>query len=194
MTYIHYLLLLLASSFLSDDHLENGFKVHADLEKSEISWTGKKVLGEHNGLIKLKDGHLIFTEGVLTYGEFLVDMNTIETLDLKGGAAKKLDGHLKSSDFFDVEKYPEAKFVSTNIIDEGRTGNYTVEGNLTIKGITKTIRFYVGQTDIDVSGRMIIDRTEFDIKYGSGSFFDNLGDKAIDNEFALDIRVVFLTK
>lgn len=185
-------IILFALACVSMSFVSKDYKISIDLEKSAVSWTGKKVVGEHSGNIKIKSGHVVLTDGKLSGGEFVMDMNTIETTDMKGKMADKLDGHLMSADFFDVEKFPEAKFVASSVEAAAGLGNYTVKGDLTIKGQTHPVNFTAVQSDSDVSGRMMIDRTLYGIQYGSGSFFDNLGDKAIDNEFALDFRAVFV--
>ncbi len=182
-------ILFVALAFLS--HAQKDYPMGIDIENSTIEWTGKKVLGQHNGTINLKDGNIVFRDGKIVKGKFTVDMTSIEVTDLKGGGAAKLKGHLESADFFSTEEFNEAKFVSTKITPEAGVGDYIVEGELTIKGITKPISFSVNSTDSEVKGRIVIDRTKYDIKYGSGSFFDNLGDKAIDDNFVLDIKAVF---
>ncbi len=176
----------LLSSFVKD------YKIPIDIEQSTITWTGKKVIGKHTGNIKLKSGIVTLTDGKLSAGEFVMDMNTIETTDLSGEMKSKLDSHLKSADFFEVDKYPEASFKSTTIEKSMGLGVFLVKGELSIKGQTHPISFTVTQTDSNVSGRITIDRTLYGIQYGSGSFFENLGDRAIDNEFVLDFKAMFV--
>lgn len=161
-----------------------------DVSKSGIIWTGKKVTGSHTGTIALKEGALIFKGKALKGGTFTVDMTSINTTDLKGESKNNLDGHLKAEDFFGTEKFPTAKLDFTNISGKGN-GLYTVTANLTIKGITKPITF-----DITVAGKtattsLKIDRTKYDIKYGSGSFFSDLGDKTISDEFELKVNLAW---
>lgn len=185
-------LVLLIIGCLAMSFVDRDYKIIIDLDKSTVSWTGKKLVGQHNGNIKIKSGHVMLTDGKLSGGEFIMDANTIETKDLKGGMKNKLDKHLKSADFFDVEKFPEASFVSTSVESRGGNGDFLVKGNLTIKGETHPVSFDAHQTDGFVTGKMMVDRTLYGIQYGSGSFFENLGDKAIDNEFTLDFKVVFI--
>lgn len=160
-------------------------------EKSKVEWLGKKVTGEHTGTIKVSDGFLVFDGDNLKKGTFVVDMSTIVNTDIKDeGYRAKLEGHLKSDDFFGVEKYPESKFEIVKTKNLG-DGNYEVHGNVTIKGITKPISFKVNLhhhgEDLHVSGKIVIDRSKFNVRYGSGSFFDNLGDKTIYDDFELSL-------
>ena len=166
----------------------------ANLENSIINWKGYKVTGSHEGTLKLKDGELTYTEEVLTGGFFVVDMTSITSTDLEAGKGKeKLEGHLKSADFFGVEKYPMARFDITKVVSRGMEGDYRVSGNLTIKEATNPIKFNA-TVKKDMKGAIAtaaikIDRTDFDVRYGSGSFFDNLGDKTIYDEFDLNLTL-----
>ena len=164
------------------------FKV--DTQKSIILWNGKKVTGEHSGTIKLAGGTLSLSGTNLTQGSFTIDMSTITSTD---GAGARLEGHLKADDFFGVEKFPTANFVITKVTPAA--GKLTVSGNLTIKGITKALSFPAtlavkGNSLTAVAKGVKVDRTKYDIRYGSKSFFDSIGDKAIDDEFTLDITLV----
>lgn len=165
-----------------------------DTSSSNIVWTGYKVTGKHTGTVKVKNGTLVLTDGQLTGGTFEADMTSITDTDLEGEWAAKLVGHLKSDDFFGVEKYPTTKFVITRAIPQDTKGNYKVIGNLTIKETTKEIKFLANLTEsngvVTASGKMTIDRSEYNVKYGSGSFFDGLGDKTIYDEFDLDVKLV----
>jgi polyisoprenoid-binding protein YceI len=133
----------------------------------------------------------MFKGDKLEKGSFVVNMSTIVCTDIKDeGYRAKLEGHLKSDDFFGVEKYPESKFEVVKAKNLGN-GNYEVHGNITIKGITKPISFNVNMhhhgDDLHVSGKIVIDRSKFNVRYGSGSFFDNLGDKTIYDDFELSL-------
>lgn len=156
-----------------------------DVKKSTIAWVGKKVTGQHNGSIQFKSGEVILKQGKLVGGTFIVDMSTINTKDLSGDYKNKLDGHLKSDDFFGVAKFPEATFVITSV-----EGNI-VKGDLTIKGHTEKKAFTLVKKGKTIKGDVKIDRTKFDIRYGSKSFFDNLKDKAINDVFELSVNIVF---
>ena len=165
-----------------------------DTNLSQVTWKGYKVTGSHEGTIDIKKGNLEFTDGVLTGGSFTMDMPSLKTTDLSGGMAEKLEGHLKSDDFFGVGNYPTATFDITDVASRGKAGEYRVTGDLTIKGTTKPVKF--NTTVIEEMGKYVavaevkIDRTEYNVRYGSGSFFDNLGDKTIYDEFDLGIRLV----
>lgn len=161
-----------------------------DTKKSNIHWVGKKVTGQHEGTIALKDGALVFKGNKLAGGNFIVDMTTINTTDLDGGMKEKLDGHLKSDDFFGTEKFKTANLVFKTIADKGNN-NYTVTADLTIKGITNPVTFDIIVNGKTASTKLIVNRAKYDIKYGSGSFFDNLGDKTIYDDFELEVTLNF---
>lgn len=164
-----------------------------DINKSMVTWIGRKVTGEHTGKINIASGKLL-TKGIsLKSGNFDIDMNSMTCTDLSGEYMDKLIGHLKSEDFFSVEKNPISKFEITNVANTG-ANKANITGNLTIKGITNSITFPAsiiikGNTLTAEAKKVIVDRTKFDIRYGSKSFF-NLGDKAIDNDFELNIKLV----
>ncbi len=157
---------------------------------SVINWTGKKVTGQHTGNIQIKEGSLIFENGKLTGGSFIIDMNSLKCTDLPGESAKKLEGHLMSDDFFGIPNHPTATLQITEVKEKKGAGNYDVVADITIKGTTKTISFATTVGADNAVANVVINRTEFDIRYGSGSFFDNLGDKTIydDFELALDLK------
>lgn len=169
-------------------------EVSVDTSESYVTWKGYKVTGSHYGKVKLKEGNLAYENGQLVGGGFTIDMSTIGVEDLEGNYAQKLEGHLKSPDFFGVEKYPTVDFVITKVISRGTPGSYKVIGDLTIKETTKEIKFNA-QID-EKEGKKVataditVDRSEFDVRYGSGSFFDNLGDKTIYDEFELTVNLV----
>lgn len=163
------------------------FKVNTN--KTEIKWTGKKVTGGHHGFIKLKEGVLKLKDGNITGGNFIIDMNTITCEDLEDPATnKKLVNHLKSDDFFGVEKYPTAML---EIINATPFEKYSseVEAKITIKGKTETIKFDVNMVRDMYIATIVIDRSKFDVKFRSGSFFDNLGDKLIYDDFTLNVKL-----
>ncbi len=164
-----------------------------DTAASEITWKGYKVTGEHAGTIKIKEGKLDYEAGILQGGSFTIDMNSITCTDLEGEYKGQLEGHLKSPDFFGVEKYPTAKLNITDVAANG-VNRYKVTADLTIKETTKPVKFIVNTTE--ENGKIVavsdiqIDRTEYDVRYGSGSFFDSLGDKTIYDEFDLSVKLV----
>jgi polyisoprenoid-binding protein YceI len=161
-----------------------------DASKTAISWVGKKVTGQHNGTVNLKSGTLVFKGKKLAGGTFVVDMTSLTSTDLQGEYQGKLNGHLKSEDFFGTEKFPNATLVFKKVAVKA-PNVYTVTGDLTIKGKTNPITFDLATTTNAAATSLKIDRTKYDIKYGSGSFFDNLGDKAISDDFQLDVALVF---
>jgi polyisoprenoid-binding protein YceI len=158
---------------------------------STINWVGKKVTGAHEGTINLKDGALVFKGKKLVGGTFNVDMKSIVVTDLKAGQGKeKLEGHLKADDFFGTDNFATATLVFKNVVVKA-ANLYTVTGDLTIKGITKPVVFDLATTTNAATANVKIDRTKYDIKYGSGSFFDSLGDKAINDDFNLAVALKF---
>lgn len=166
--------------------------VNVDTKKSVINWVGKKVTGQHNGRLWLKSGSVDMDKNNIKGGTFVIDMTSIKDDDLKDPEYNaKLTGHLKSDDFFGVQKYPTSTFKITSVKPISSGGTHEITGDLTIKGITKSISF-PAQVDIKgakatAKGKIKVDRTQFDVKYGSGKFFENLGDKMINDEFELEL-------
>ena len=161
-----------------------------DTKKSNITWLSKKVTGQHEGTITLKEGALILKDGKLAGGKFTMDMTSINTTDLEGGMKDKLDGHLKSDDFFSTEKNPTATLAFKTIADKGN-GVYTVTADLMIKKISNPITFDITVTDAGATTKLTVDRTKYDIKYKSGTYFENLGDKVIYDDFDLTVNLKF---
>ena len=157
-------------------------KTEVSTDKSTVTWKAYKVTGSHYGTVALQSGSLMFDNGQLTGGEFVVDMTTLTANDLEGEWKDKLVGHLKSEDFFSVEKHQTSTLVFTEVKQTGKN-SYKVTGNLTIKGITKPVSFDMSVYGSKATATMKVDRAQYDIRYGSGSFFDNLGDKTIYDEF-----------
>ena len=163
-------------------------------EDSKVSWKGEKVTGEHWGYVSVKDAKVEVRNGMMTGGSFSIDMNSITVEDLEAGSEynTKLVGHLKSDDFFGVKQYPTSDFKITRVVPmEG--SKYRVTGELTIKGITQTISF---PATIKVDGDMVhtkatfkIDRSKFNVKYGSETFYGDLKDKAIYDEFEMTLNL-----
>lgn len=158
--------------------------------ESKVTWKGYKVTGSHEGTVNLKSGELEFKDDKLVGGSFVVDMTSIGATDLEGEYKGKLDGHLKSEDFFGVDKYPTAKLQITKAVAKGKN-SYTVTANLTIKKATHTVTFDMSVYGSKATATLKVDRTKYDIRYGSGSFFDNLGDKTIYDEFDLVVDLQF---
>jgi polyisoprenoid-binding protein YceI len=155
-----------------------------------LQWTGKKVTGEHSGYINLKEAKLKMKDDKIVNGKFVIDMASITNTDLTDAEYnQKLVGHLKSDDFFGVAKFPTAELVITES-SAIANNQMTVKGNLTIKGITKPIEFTATKMDNSLSAKIIIDRAKYDVRYGSGSFFDGLGDKMIYDDFEIIATLV----
>ncbi|GGA76794.1 lipid-binding protein [Flavobacterium palustre] len=161
-----------------------------DVTKSIITWTGKKITGEHEGTIKFKEGELIFKDNKITGGNFVADMTTLNNTDQTGSSKAKLEGHLKSDDFFGIYNFKTAILTFKNITSKGNN-TYTVIATLTIKGISHPIIFDLNVKGNTATANLKIDRTKYDIKYGSGSYFDDLGDKTIYDVFELAVALKF---
>ena len=157
---------------------------------STIEWVGKKVTGQHNGTVNFKDGALIFKGGKLKGGIFTVDMTSLTATDLSGEYQGKLNGHLKADDFFGTDKFPTAKLVFKKIGTKA-ANVYTVTADLTIKGITKPVTFVMTVKGNTATTAFNVDRTKYDIKYNSKSFFESIGDKAIYDDFELKVALKF---
>ncbi|MDG2314939.1 MAG: YceI family protein [Flavobacteriaceae bacterium] len=160
-----------------------------DVETSSIKWVGTKVVsGSHDGTLNFSSGSLTYENDVLSAGEFVVDMNSMVCTDLEGNSKKKIEKHLKSDDFFGVASHPEATLTISEISADA-DGNYSAVGDFTIKGITQSIPFTLETTDDALVAEVTIDRSKHNIRYGSGSFFDNLGNKAISDDFNLTVTL-----
>lgn len=172
---------------------EKSFRINTG--ESRIEWVGKKIAGQHSGTLNLKEGIIGVLVNKITAINVSMDMNSIACTDLNDANwNQKLVGHLKSDDFFGTEKYPESQFVATGIHVDKSASTYTVTGVLTIKGISNEITFpakiAVNKDKITATGTAVVDRTKYGIKYGSGSFFSNLGDKAIQDNFEITFNLV----
>ena len=166
-------------------------------DKSTVKWKGSKITEGHEGNINIMKGVLLINHGKLVGGEFSIDMNSITNTDMQDRRKQRLEGHLKSADFFDVENFPTSSIKITKALpikESDRDNNYLIIANLTIKGITHSITF---EADVKVSGlsyvanaKIKLDRTKWDVKYNSGNFFKDLGDKLILDEIEFDISLV----
>jgi len=168
----------------------------ASIKESKLTWSGKRVTYGHYGSVDLKSGELEFDGDILLGGEFVINMVSIRNLDLDDKKkSSKLVNHLKSEDFFDAKKFPEAKFMITSVKKEvTENGNYSITGNLTIRGNTHSETFSAlvarqGES-AKASGKVVFDRTKYNVRYGSGSFFDDLGDKMIHNNIEIEVELV----
>lgn len=166
--------------------------LNLNAKASKLEWTGKKVTGQHVGTINFKSGTITLDDkGILKGAEFVVDMNSIIGTDVEGEWKEKLEGHLKSDDFFSTDKNPEAKLKLQKIISQ-KGNSFEVEANLTIKGKSNPVKFNVNvepKAAVVAKGSLKFDRTKYDIKYGSGNFFQGLGDKMIYDDVELKFEV-----
>jgi polyisoprenoid-binding protein YceI len=159
-----------------------------NVTSSSIQWVGEKVVGSHQGMISLQSGELIYDGNQLVAGSFVIDMTSLTCTDLTGEYKSKLEGHLKSDDFFGVNKFETAS-LSIIKVNKIKSKSHSVTAKLTIKGITKTINFEAQIDKNNLNANIKIDRTKFDVKYGSGNFFDGLGDNMIYDEFELIVNL-----
>lgn len=177
-------------------------KLAINTTDSKVSWLGKKPTGEHTGYVKLTGGEVIIDKNELTGGSFTIDFNSIINLDLKDeGMNNRLVGHLKSADFFDVAKYPTGRFSITKVTKVGgpaagaAKATHRIEGDLTMKGITKKISF---DASINLlNGKLVastptftIDRTQWGVNYQSKSIFAELKDQFIYDDMTLSVELV----
>tara|TARA_B100000886_G_scaffold315013_1_gene252666 strand:- start:242 stop:805 length:564 start_codon:yes stop_codon:yes gene_type:complete len=180
------LLATLSFSFLPSSKVEIK---KVNISNSTIKWVGYKLTGKHEGTITLKKGELMFENNTLVGGKFIMDMTSINTTDLGGGSKERLDGHLKSEDFFDSYKFKTATMVFENV--KPTTNGYRVNANLTIKNITKPVVFNMEVSGNSAKTKLKIDRTKFNITYKSATMTSILKDKAIYDEFDLSVSLKF---
>jgi polyisoprenoid-binding protein YceI len=157
--------------------------------QSSIDWVGKRPTGAHNGTIAIKEGELILNEERLTGGKIIVDMASIKILDIADPATNaQFVGHLASDDFFSADEYPEATLDITSVLGKH------VEGNLTIKGICHPVGFdaamAIDRDTLIATGKLVIDRTLYGMKFRSGNFVQDFCNTLIQNDFELSIIVI----
>jgi len=167
-------------------------------DNTPIKWLAKKLTGEHYGTIAATEGQLYVQDGTLSGGQFKLDMNSITVLDLTDPSKNAdLTDHLKSDDFFAVASHPQGQFEITGVealatADE-KGNTHLISGNLTLKGIVQGIRFpaTIQMTDntINATAAFNIDRTLWDIRYRSGKFFPEIGDKVIDDQIGITLNI-----
>lgn len=182
-----------ASLQVTNTSIQNSDTLWVDKLSSDVQWIGRKVTGEHNGHIEVAGGFIIHNNGNLKSGEILMNMQSITVDDIENPKwNQKLVDHLKNDDFFNSEKYPTAKFVFSEF--KGKGADTHVKGNMTIRDKTVPMNFIFNTVvDTDSShatGSINIDRSLFEVKYGSGTFFEGLGDKMIMDEFTLNFNVI----
>jgi polyisoprenoid-binding protein YceI len=173
---------------------ENSTPTTVNKTESTVSWNAKKVTGEHYGKVPLQDAQLDYSNGKITGGSFTMDMVNLTVEDIAdANSNKRLADHLRSDDFFSVEKFNTSTFKIT----EAKSSNgkdYTITGTLTIKGISNTVTFpatvSVEKGKIVANADITFDRTKYDIKYRSGNYFENLADKMIYDDVTLKVKLV----
>jgi polyisoprenoid-binding protein YceI len=169
-------------------------KYKVDTKASTVVWTGKKLTGQHTGSVPISAGELVVDGKTVKEGNFEIDVNGLTNSDLTDKDRNtKLVNHLKSDDFFGTDKYPKATFVISSVVP-GSGNDYTIKGKLTIKGKTNDIEFpatiVADGKQLTATAKIVVDRSKYDVRYGSKTFFENIGDKAISDEFELDVKLV----
>jgi len=164
-------------------------KLTVDTEKSKIKWIGKEITtSSHYGTLKFSSGEITLKSDEIS-GAVSVNMESISVDDLSGGSKNRLEGHLRSDDFFSVEKHKESKI---EVISSKKNGSsYDVNGTLTIKDISHPINFTLDMKDKMAETKLIFDRSKYDVRFRSGSFFENLGDKLILDDIELEVTLYF---
>ena len=158
-------------------------------DESRLIWTGREVsTSSHYGTINFTSGQFEIADGLISQGEFLVDMTSITVQDLTGGSKERLEGHLRSDDFFSVESFPTAHLYisSSEVISNGK---WMVNGFLTIKDISHPVLFEMVNTEDGWNANLVFDRSKYNVKFRSGTFFENLGDKLIYDDIELQINL-----
>ena len=158
-------------------------------DQSSLVWTGREVsTSSHYGTINFTSGQFEIADGLISQGEFFVDMTSITVQDLTGGSKDRLEGHLRSDDFFSVESFPTAHLYisSSEVISNGK---WMVNGFLTIKDISHPVLFEMANTEDGWNANLVFDRSKYNVKFRSGTFFENLGDKLIYDDIELKINL-----
>jgi polyisoprenoid-binding protein YceI len=169
----------------------SGTDYKVNTETSVVKWLGASPVKQHNGTFKLSEGTLTVTNNNVTAGSFTIDVASLTDLDLQGEFKNKLETHLKSADFLEVEKYPTAKFEITAVEAAAEGENtHKISGNLTMKDTTKNITFpaklSVSETEVSATANFNIDRTQWNILYGNDA---SLGDKLIKPEVNITVEL-----
>lgn len=192
------ILIIMAAGVASFSERPAAEKFQVDTKASTLVWKAKKVTGEHTGAVQLVAGDFTAEGKSLKQGSFDIDLASLTVTDVTNPEANaRLTNHLKGADFFHVEKYPKAGFVLSSATPQSGN-NYVVKGQLTIKGITHDIEFPAvivrDGKKLTATAKIAVDRTKYDIRFRSANFFENLGDKAIADEFELDLSLVALAQ
>lgn len=184
--------------FVSVAQKANIEKIDIDLNQSKLEWTGKKVGGEHYGEIQLASGYLTFMKGKLTGGTFEMNMASITCVDITDEKSnRRLVDHLKSEDFFSAARFPRSSFIITKVEPKSAT-EYLITGDLAVKGKTNSLDFTAKVNMIKnqtvAEATLVFDRSKYDVKFGSESFFENLGDKLVYDEVGMSVKLVLTTR
>jgi polyisoprenoid-binding protein YceI len=186
-------LIIALTAFLATTFVSTAETMELDTKKSKITWTGKKITGSsHTGTIKFKSGSMDISSNSLSNGKFDADMTTLKNTDITDKDMNaKLIGHLKSDDFFSVDKHKTASFKINSAKKRG--DKFKIKGSLTIKGITHAIVFDAKLTKsgkgYKATADVVFDRSKYDVKFHSGSFFENLGDNLIFDDIELKLEL-----
>ena len=162
----------------------------ANKTQSLIRWYGEELTGKtHFGNLSFKEGRIELQDGLIIGGNFVVNMTSLSVEDLSGGAKARLEGHLRSDDFFSVDKYPEATLkISQKAKVEGDLQK--LYGELTIKGIKHAVDFSIVLVDKKTAtANLTFDRSKYNVRFRSGSFFENLGDKLILDDIRMEVSL-----
>ena len=162
----------------------------ANKTQSLIRWYGEELTGKtHFGNLSFKEGRIELQDGLIIGGNFVVNMTSLSVEDLSGGAKARLEGHLRSDDFFSVDKYPEATLkISQKAKVEGDVQK--LYGELTIKGIKHAVDFSIILVDKKTAtANLTFDRSKYNVRFRSGSFFENLGDKLILDDIRMEVSL-----
>ena len=164
--------------------------LNANKTESLIRWYGEELTGKtHFGNLSFKEGLIELQDGLIIGGNFVVNMTSLSVEDLSGGAKARLEGHLRSDDFFSVDKYPEATLkITQKAKDEGDVQK--LFGELTIKGIKHDVDFSIILVDKKTAtANLTFDRSKYNVRFRSGSFFENLGDKLILDDIRMEVSL-----
>jgi len=167
----------------------------ADVEATKLTWVGRKISSGHDGTIDLKDGSLIIGADGQINGKFNIDMSSISVSDLQGGGKKSLERHLKNEDFFDVNNFPIATLEFSSRTEDIIANKLSLASELTVKNITNPLKFSAqiieATPQLKIKADIVFDRSIYDVRYGSGKFFENLGDRLILDEVQIGAILLF---
>ena len=178
-------LLIISFLLINFELFSQGYGI--DLEKSKIKWTGKEITtSSHYGTLKFVEGEINIQPDAVS-GKVIVDMESLSVDDLTGGSKARLEGHLRSDDFFSVSSH---KSSTIEVKSSKKNGDdFDVDGVLTIKGISHPISFVLSVDENIATSKLTFDRSKYDVRFRSGTFFENLGDKLIVDDIELEVEL-----